>query len=351
MGAEEDTEIEEDGHVSSDASSILGIDARGTVDHGDGSRESVQGREDEDDGEGGDVGANVGVSERNDAKDDEREEDRLQGREEPVPLAGHENDEFTVRLDLGDEARQGAADEVSNLENTNEQSAEPALLQSVVLRGDVEKQAGEDGQADEEDPEDVQRLRPELSEQREEGGGALHGRIEEKRRVVVVDVGRGSSRGGHLSLVLLEVVADELHARHGEKRNEASEDDSTGDREVSDGGLLRSLSFISKASLSSRLGGEDDDTSDSVTTHDGGHVLGREHASETEERSDQDSSAETADRSHGQDDTERSLRRDDRGGESVLHGDDGEDNNLDGKTDQETSVRARRRAERRELVS
>lgn len=343
MGAEEDSEIEEHGHVGSDASSVLGVHHRRTIDHGDGSRESVQGSEDEDDGESGNVGADVRVVQRNDAKDDEGEEDGLEGSEDPVPLARDENDEFTV-LELGDEARKSTANKVTNLESTNEKGAEPSLLESLVLRRDVEKQTGEDGEADEEDPEDVECLGPELSKEGEEGSRALLGVVQQESRVIVVDGGGSGSRSRHLSLVLLNVVANELHARHGQKSNEASENHSSGDGEVSNGrlsGTVDGIRFL-ETSLGSRLDSEDNDTSNSVTTHDGGHVLGREHSSETKESSNQDGSAETANGGHGQNNTERGLGRNDREGESVLHGDDGEDDNLDSESDQKAAVRSGR---------
>lgn len=130
------------------------------------------------------------------------------------------------------------------------------------------------------------------------------------------------------------MVADILEARHEQEGNEAGKDDSSGDREVGDGGLLRALTLLSKTDLGGNLDSKDDDTSNSVAAHNGGDVLGREHGSKTEESSNQDSRAETADRGHSQDNTERGLIGDHTGRETVLHGNDDEDNNLNGKTEQ-----------------
>lgn len=187
MSSEEDTEVEEYGHPGSGASSVLGVDGRGSVDHGEGSRESVEGGKDEDDDEGGNVGVDEGFSEGHDEEDDEGEEDGLERAEDPVPSAGYGNDDLSVRSHLSEEAGQGAAHKVSNLESTNEESSDPSVLQGLVLRQDVEEESGEDGQADEEHPEDVSGLSPELREQGDEGSFALDGRVQKQRRVVVVD--------------------------------------------------------------------------------------------------------------------------------------------------------------------
>ena len=156
--AEEDTQVEEDGHEGTDTRGVLGVDGGGTVDHGDGSRETVHGREAEDDDEGGSVGLDVGIAEGNDEEHDEGEVDGLNHGEDPVPTAGDENDDIAIRSDLGDEARQGTTDKVTDLESSDENDTEPAVLEGLGLRQDVEEKTGEDGEADKEDPEDIRGL-------------------------------------------------------------------------------------------------------------------------------------------------------------------------------------------------
>lgn len=182
-----------------------------------------------------------------------------------------------------------------------------------------------------------------MGEQNEEGRLASGARIQKKRRIIVsIDV----TGQGHLSL-LVDVVAHEFETRHEEERNEAQKNDTSGRREISDRRALRSLTILIvrfKTSLGRRLHHENNNTSHSVTTHDSSHILRREHGRKTEKRSNQHGGAETTNGSHSQNNTERSLGANDRLGKSVLQGNNGEDDNLDGKTDQETSSAQRARS-------
>lgn len=174
--------------------------------------------------------------EGHDEEHDEREENGLESRKEPVPASRNEDDDFSILVYLCKELGKRSADEVTDLEGTSEQNTQPTVLERFGLWDDVEEESGEKGKANEEDPEYVQGLSPELREKHEEGRLARFSGIQQERRVGVVNslgVAR-KSRSARLFGVLVQVVTNKLETRHQDERHEAQKDHSSGYGKVRD---------------------------------------------------------------------------------------------------------------------
>ena len=156
-----DAEVEGKGHDGAGGLLLVVGDAGGPVHHGKGAAVSVGPGEEshEEVGEAVD-GDNAHGG---DAHEEEEDEGGAEEDGQPEGLGGEEHEP----------AGAGAAHVVEELEVEDEQDAEPGIELRPELGGDLEGEAREDGEGDEEDPEDLQGLDPDLLEDRQVAHGLL----------------------------------------------------------------------------------------------------------------------------------------------------------------------------------